>query len=185
MKKRYYIVILCLVVMVITGCSSNTDSNISNNVKSVKESKIVDKKGSLDKYPSVKEKIIELESKLNDKNIQIDKINFEETNNQLIITYYFNNSKDKLFNYYNLNKDTNEFEFSNYHTMIYDDNTFNSVKDIIINSLDFTDEELNEIKKINKNGDYVRVRGYKYLIDYEEQKDSIGLRKQFRIMVQG
>ena len=69
--------------------------------------------------------------------------------------------------------------------MIYDDNTFNSVKDIIINSLDFTDEELNEIKKINKNGDYVRVRGYKYLIDYEEQKDSIGLRKQFRIMVQG
>lgn len=182
MKKRYLIAILCLVVMVITGCSSNTTNDNSN---SVKESKIVDKNGSLDKYPSVKEKIIELESKLNDKNIQIDKINFEETNNQLIITYYFNNSKDKLFNYYNLNKDTNEFEFSNYHTMIYDDNTFNGVKDIIINSLDFTDEELNEIKKINKNGDYVRVRGYKYLIDYEEQKDSIGLRKQFRIMVQG
>lgn len=184
MKKRYLIIILCL-VMIITGCSINTDSNANNNVKSVKESKIVDKKGSLDKYPSVKEKIIELESKLNDKNIQIDKINFEETNNQLIITYYFNNSKDKLFNYYNLNKDTNEFEFSNYHTMIYDDNIFNSVKDIIINSMNFTDEELNEIKKINKNGDYVRVRGYKYLIDYEEQKDSIGLRKQFRIMVQG
>ena len=180
MKKRYLIIILCL-VMIITGCS-NTNNDNSN---SVKESKIVDKKGSLDKYPSVKEKIIELESKLYEKNIQIDKISFDETNNQLIITYYFNNSKDKLFNYYNLNKDTNEFEFSNYHTMIYNDNTFNSVKDIIINSLDFTDEELNEIKKITKNGDYVRVRGYKYLIDYEEQKDSIGLRKQFRIMVQG
>ncbi len=170
MKKKY-LVILCLVLIIITGCGSNT----SNKSNSVKESAIEDKNNNLDNYPSIKEKVL----------IKIDKINLDETNNQLIITYYFNNGKDKLFNYYTFNKDTNEFEFSDYHTMIYDDNTFNSVKEIIINSLDFTDEELNEIKNVTKNGDYVRVRGYKYLIDYEESQDSNGLRKQFRIMVQG
>lgn len=182
MKKRYLIVILCLALLMITGCGSNTNTNKSN---SIKESIIEDRNGSLDKYPSIKEKVLELQSKLNEKNIKIDKINLDETNNQLIITYYFNNGKDKLFNYYTLNKDTNEFEFSDYHTMIYDDNIISGVKDVIINSMDFTDEELNEIKSVVKSGDYVRLRGYKYLVDYEETQDSVGLRKQFRIMIQG
>ena len=180
MKKKY-LVILCLVLIIITGCGSNT----SNKSNSVKESAIEDKNNNLDNYPSIKEKVLELQSKLNSKNIKIDKINLDETNNQLIITYYFNNGKDKLFNYYTLNKDTNEFEFSDYHTMIYDDNIISGVKDVIINSMDFTDEELNEIKSVVKSGDYVRLRGYKYLVDYEETQDSVGLRKQFRIMIQG
>ena len=49
----------------------------------------------------------------------------------------------------------------------------------------FTDEELLEINNVSKNGDYVRIRGYKYLVDYEENKDSNGLMKKFRIMIQG
>ena len=185
MKKK---IILCLLVIAvlftITGCGNKAKSNQkpSNGFQS---NFTQGKNDDIEKYPIIKNKALELESKFIDKNLKIDKINFDESSNQLIITYYFNNGKDKLFNYYSLNKDSNEFEFYSYSTMLYDDNTYKVARDIIVNDMDFTDEELLEINNVSKNGDYVRIRGYKYLVDYEETNDSNGLMKKFRIMIQG
>lgn len=185
MKKKIILSLLIIITLfTITGCgTSNQSNNKSSN--GFKSKFIQDKAEDIEKYPIVKSKLLDLESKFIDKKIKINKIDFDESNNQLIITYYFNNGNDKLFNYYSINKETNEFEFNNYSTRIYDDNIYNDVKDILVNSMDFTEEELSEIRKITNNGDYIRIRNYKYLIDYEEEKDSIGLAKKFRIMVQG
>ena len=185
MKKKIILSLLVIVALfTITGCGNETKSNQkpSNGFQS---NFIQGKDNDIEKYPTIKNKALELESKFIDKKLKVNKINFEESTNQLIVTYYFNNGNDKLFNYYSLNKDSNEFEFYSFSTMIYDDNTYKVVRDIIVNDMNFTDEELLEINNVSKNGDYVRIRGYKYLVDYEENEDSNGLMKKFRIMIQG
>ena len=183
MKKKIILSLLIIAVLVITGCGNETVNQKQSN--GFQSNIIQGKDNDIEKYPTIKNKILELESKFIDKKIKINKINFDEENNQLIITYYFNNGNDKLFNYYSFNEETNLFEFYSYSAMIYDDNTYKGVKDIIVNDMDFTDEELFEINNVSKSGDYVRIRGYKYLVDYEENNDSNGLIKKFRIMVQG
>ena len=185
MKKKIILILLVIAALfTIAGCGNETKSNQkpSNGFQS---NFIQGKDNDIEKYPTIKNKALELESKFIDKKLKVNKINFEESTNQLIVTYYFNNGNDKLFNYYSLNKDSNEFEFYSFSTMIYDDNTYKVVRDIIVNDMNFTDEELLEINNVSKNGDYVRIRGYKYLVDYEENKDSNGLMKKFRIMIQG
>ena len=185
MKKKILLSLIVIVALfTITGCGNETKSNQkpSNGFQS---NFIQGKDNDIEKYPTIKNKALELESKFIDKKLKVNKINFEESTNQLIVTYYFNNGNDKLLNYYSLNKDSNEFEFYSFSTMIYDDNTYKVVRDIIVNDMNFTDEELLEINNVSKNGDYVRIRGYKYLVDYEENKDSNGLMKKFRIMIQG
>ena len=153
MKKKIILSLLVIVALfTITGCGNETKSNQkpSNGFQS---NFIQGKDNDIEKYPTIKNKALELESKFIDKKLKVNKINFEESTNQLIVTYYFNNGK--------------------------------VVRDIIVNDMNFTDEELLEINNVSKNGDYVRIRGYKYLVDYEENKDSNGLMKKFRIMIQG
>ena len=142
MKKKIILSLLVIVALfTITGCGNETKSNQkpSNGFQS---NFIQGKDNDIEKYPTIKNKALELESKFIDKKLKVNKINFEESSNQLIVTYYFNNGNDKLFNYYSLNKDSNEFEFYSFSTMIYDDNTYKVVRDIIVNDMNFTDEEM-------------------------------------------
>ena len=107
MKKKIILSLLVIVALfTITGCGNETKSNQKSS-NGFQSNFIQWKDNDIEKYPTIKNKALELESKFIDKKLKVNKINFEESTNQLIVTYYFNNENDKLFNYYSLNKDSN------------------------------------------------------------------------------
>lgn len=178
--KRKVLISLFVLMFIITGCvNKNKSKNVSSNNLGFKSTFVQGKSSDINKYEDIKNNIIDLESKLLNKKVTIKEIEFEESSNQLTFFIKFNKD-DKLIYYYSLDKTNNEFRFYNCRTLIYDQNIFDNVKEVLINNFDFSESELNSIKEITKAGDYKRFRSY--LVDYEEEKDSKGTKKEFRVM---
>ena len=179
MKKTIVYIMIGIIIISMTGCINVSKKGKIDYIGFNATFK-QDKSSNINNYNKIREKMIELEAKIAREDIRIKQIDFSETSNSLYFTFTLNEQNEKIYYNYLRKNDQEEFKFYNCKTAIYNEKTLKKVKNVLIDDMDFSEEEVKEVQEVVNKGDYKRFRTY--LVDFEEENDSYGTKKIFRII---
>lgn len=181
MKKSIFkIAILAIiiggVILICTGCTNKIEQKVASNPYgfNAEYSESNKEEYKLKNYPEVKDKMLELEKKIEENNLKIRKINFD---NWGLVGYFFLGEDESSNDYIKLDidqdKDTKEYKVYSVQFKVFDDSNYENAKKSIVSFAKISEEEAKLVDEIKKEDP---IQTMEYYIEYSEGTETISKR---------